>query len=333
MPRITRANNAVVDEYVKQIAEKDFSIPPDETLRQISRLIDSSAKKAYDNFECIFKKTTEFERDLRTLKAQPRTCGKFSEEKAILTNRTSFEQMAIISEWVREEGSQMTKNHTFAFGNSEGDVVPVWIKKPRNGNPSLMTILLGSTRGNLKAPLYSKWAKEDPLKNAYQEVFVDPLNSLEMERRPGCMGSILLKSNPYQKGTLSNEWRYKVKEGKEFAKEASVELPKQKSKKTGLAREQSAGYNLTKMISQENLRKGNLLPDLKYEDYCDEGYEDEALSYVSPMKIVKTFPQALKGDETALDEIMAKLFATRLGISEIPSLKEPTTNRIFGKKD
>ncbi len=324
---ITGNGAADLSNYVNSIKEGIYTPPKAPALKAMSALVDKSAERVFKNIEKTLKASPEMEKALATLKNSPRTCGGFKPKNACLKDLTSFEQMYALTSWVKENSTTMLKPHTVTLSANEGEaLVPVWVKPLRSGGgPNLMTIFLGNTKGALKGPSYTDWAAKDPEEN----VFIEPLNSLEMHRQPGCLGGLILKAAPYEAGILSHTWRYKVyTTGTDFAPEASVELPKQRSKKSCLIKEQSAGYNLAQMINSP-IRDKSILPELLFEEYHEEGYDDESIPSVSPHDIIKTFPEALKGNTIDLDALISQVIAPRLGKSSIGPAKDLCASFLF----
>ena len=320
----SRAN---LPSYLDSIKEGTYTPPNREALLAISSLIDLSAERVFYQVNTTLKNAPEIKASRIILTNAPRTCGGFKQNNSLFSDLTSFEQMHVITNWVNDYGPTMLKPHTISLSADEGDsFIPLWVKPLRSGGgPNLMTILLGNSKGALKAPCYNDWAKNNPQNNS----FIEPLNSLEIHRQPGCLGSLFLKSAPYGAGLLANDWRYKVYTAdKNMAPEASVELPHQKSPKTGKVKSLSAGYNLAKMVDS-SMRKKNLLPTLLFEDYSTEGYNDDLLPFVSPKAIIKTLPEALKGNTAPLDALMAQVAAPRFGQSNLQPVRALLAAQLF----
>jgi hypothetical protein len=331
---ITRRDATLVQEYADCVKRKVYERPADEqTLIAVSKLLDESAKKAYQEAQKTLEKTREFKQAISVIKEQPRTCGGFKEENAILDTLTAYEQSAAVVSWVKEKSSSIKKPHTITLYSEEGPV-PVWVKKPKNAFVSPMTVILGTPRGALKAPSYENWAEEDP-KTSQAKLFVEPLNALEMHRQPDCLGALTLKASSYDAGVLKHDWRYKIWNSKQSqrAKEASVELKQQQTTPVKQIKAQSAGYNLALMIENNSIRKKNLLPEVHFEDYSDEGYNDYGAAFLSPENIVKTLPAAIKGNTDDLDSAMQKLFSLRIGQSSISPVKDLVINHLFTEED
>jgi hypothetical protein len=320
-----------VQAYVDAVfREENYTIPEDPALRGMSVLLDLSAKRAFEASQEVIGTADTIVRAVEKLKKAPRTVGKMTPGKTILNECTPYEQMAAVALWLNEKGPTMTKRHTVALGGEDDAIIPLYVNKPKNGSVSLMTTVVGHTRGRLKAPRYTELAETDPRGSAVEE-FIEPLNGLEIQRQPNCIASLLLKSNGYDCDCVPNDWRYKVFDSdKIFAKEASVELPRQSSNKTTKVKEQSAGYNVAKMINLDPLRENNILPEHHYEDYHEEGYDDDATPEVTPLDILKGLRAIVKKkDSSMLDEQMARLFATRMGISESATIKQHVATILF----
>lgn len=343
--RSTAAGAIGVQQYVHRVRkEKNRSMPSEDVCRTMSELMDKASFRAYHSLQRQLERSIEFQRAVEVIRKAPVCCGGFTKRrallKAILRGLTPFEQTAALCSWVKGPGKNIKKDHSFALASEEDRIVPIWVKRPKQRyKPSPMTVIVGHSAGKVgvRSPSYTKknekdfpgWDERDPKGNP-DGIFIEPINGLEMHRQPDYIGALLLKSNLYDRDSITNEWRYKVYQRKpeEFAREASVEIPQQQTKKAREVKKSSAGYNLAKMIEMKHLRRKNLMPELHCEDYRD-WYNDNAEPFVSPYSIVKTFPAALKGNTDSLDEEMAKLFAQKLGISTIPVVEIFAADTLF----
>ena len=317
---------SIVQDYVTAVIQGDsYESPSPSGLVAMSQLIDASGQRAFQEAEAIMDHSRSIRRDVRTMRRADRLCGEFSPATAVLSERTSYEQMKVAKEWMEQDNPRQI--HTIALSAPEDSVVPVYVRSPPKSRTTLMHIALGNGRGALKAPKYSQWAEEDP-RSTPQEVFVNPLNSLEIHRQPHCIGALLLKSGAYHNEDLDASWRYQVEENGSLAKTASVEIPKQSSRPAKQIKAQSAGYNLAKMIETDSLRETNLLPELHYVDFHDD-YNEDAIAEVTPEAIVRAFPDAIRGSTEELDALVKKLFAVHLQGSAITAVKTFTARALF----
>ena len=328
---ITRATYADIQAYASRAERKDLAddeMPSETLLKGMSRVLDTVCEEHPQNVEAPLHESIEMRRAVLTLTNGPRTCGGFKPENAILGHLTPFEQMSAFGTWMERTGPTIRKQHTFAFLAPGDKVVPIWVKKPKNGQSSLFTTMIGTTRGRLKAPAYPTWAASDP-KETGQSHFIDPLFCLETQRQPSFLGSSLLKANPYDAGTLTSDWRYKTTNADgSLAAEGSVEHKKQHTSKVEEIKQRSAGFNLCKMLT--TIPEGNLLPQSNYEDYFEEGYDDDAVPFVSATKLCSSISKYIDGETQDLASLTGKLFATRLSSrSEIPVVQEYTREALF----
>ena len=330
---ITRGDKSILEDYVKEVEAQNYTMPCDKVLGVMSRLMDESMRRAFEEVNRELKETRQIKEAVIVLKNTPRTCKKFSPEKAILDNLTPYEQSTAIATWLEEQGPSMQEPHTLTLYSGD-EIVPLWVKTPKNAPTSLTTIMIGTTRGKLKAPSYEDWANENP-KGTIKEAFIEPLNGLEIQRQPNYIAALALKASAYDAGTLEHDWRYKVKntQTNELAPEASVELKGQTTSRVKKIKEKAAGYNLASILKKDSKRNVNLLPELNYEDYTDEDYNDDNIPFISSKSIVKTFPQALKNNTEELDSLMKQLFVTRLGKSGIPQVKDHVVRTLFDEQD
>lgn len=339
---ITRQGARYVVSYVKQVTKDgDYTLPSDSTLRDMSTLLDGSMKRAYTYFAGTVDASTEMRREVRDFAREPRTCGGFKLDTAIMGDRTPFEQAEVVKTWVRARGAKVTKPHTYTFEAPGDKFVPVWVKKPRGGDVSLMTVMFGNTRGTLKAPDYKEWAQLDPNGTA-QGVFINPLNCLEIVRQPQYASALVTKACHYEKrGGMGFDKRYEVYDdaaAKIFSRRASVELPKQSSKKTGRTKAQAAGYVYAELMQGRRTRNRNIMAPQNWEelfpdDGIFEGYEDDSHPMVTPIQMLKTLPAALRGNTDPMDKLSRQLFATRLTGSTIDEVNLGIAGELFPDAD
>ena len=327
----TRYANRAIQDYVDQVEEGDDNLPPDSTIRYVSGLLDDSFHRAYKSTIEKMDGDPLITHGVKHLRTK-RTCGGFKLKNASLVDLTPFEQMHVVSKYIDQTPNMSRQPRTYAFKVGD-EVVPVWIRHPQKGSASLWTTLLGSTRGRLKAPPYEDLAKTDPVGTDH-EVFIDPLTCLEMHRNPTKIGALAIKSASYDAGEIDHGWRFQNynEKGNPYCS-ASAELKKQNTAATRKMVAQAAGYNFCELLTQSNSEElgTNLLPEMNYEDYASEGYKDDIHPFVSAKSIIKTFPAALKGDTSDLDQLTERVFASRLGFSQIDPIQKHVEEALFSE--
>jgi len=83
------------------------------------------------------------------------------------------------------------------------------------------------------------------------------------------------------------------------------------------------------MMQTSQYRNRNLLPVCNYEDYHDEGYDDDQTPYVTPKGIFSALSNSLQTGSSDLDEVLEKLFATRLQLSSNPAIEGFSASALF----
>lgn len=326
----TRLSTRAIQEYVEQIGEGNYEIPPDPTLRALSTVVDDSFFRSYQQATQLMSQDPLIDRAVVHLYSK-RTCGGFKPVNASLQTLTPFEQFYSVARFLEEHPNISSKPRTYTFENFTS-IVPVWIKSPSKGSPSLWTTMLGTTSGRLKAPKYEQMAVEDPFQQQDQRGFIDPLTCLEIHRNPMHIGALAIKSSAYEARRIDHAWRYQnYNDTGEAYCTASAELKKQKSSSTRRIVAQAAGYNLSELLFGDEAKDDeySLLPELNFEDFADEGYQDDSHPSVTPKKLIQALPAALRGDTDSLDELTRKILAVRLGKSRIPSVNEHVIKILF----
>lgn len=328
----------LVSTYSQRVSNgEDFEISStnDATFRAISTILDASFRRAYDEAIEPMSESKLLQEAVSYMKSH-RTCGGFRTNKASLSSLTSFEQMFSVSRFLSQNPGLRKQYRTYAFRFSDDQVVPIQIKKPKNGEASLWTTIIGANNGSLKALAYEDMAKEDPSNIAEHEIFINPLTCLEMHRNPDRIGALALKSEAFDSEFIDHEWRYQnyTVNQKPF-RSASAELKKQKSNITQNMVAQSAGYNLAALIAEDSQddTRTNILREFNFEDFADDGYRDDAHPSVTAHDIVATFPQALKGNTGPLDDLTRALFVARLDRSNISAVNEMVIKLFFPEED
>ncbi|MES2198733.1 MAG: hypothetical protein V4489_01000 [Chlamydiota bacterium] len=186
-----------------------------------------------------------------------------------------------------------------------------------------MQIMLGSTKGDRKAPKYAEWAQKDPRWDTNQKRFIAPLESLEMIRQPGFSGATLIKSGAFSNNHINSDWRY----GKAHACVEDRNQGNNTPKKIA-----GAGLNLTELLqrfpymdSRRSIAKVAL-----YENYTNNGYRDDAEISVTPSQLFNATNKSIfRRDDTDLDDLVTKLFMTQIGPQTTPSVQHQIVNTLF----
>ncbi len=330
----TRAAAQLISNY-SLIVSKDenfeISSKNDATFRAISTMLDASFERAYREVTGLLSGDKLIEKAVAYMRNN-RTCGGFRVENASLSSLTSFEQMFSVSEFLTQNPNLRKSTRTYAFHFSDDQVVPIWIKKPRNGEASLWTTLVGATTGPLKAPTYEEMTNDDPSNIPGYEIFINPLTCLEIHRNPQRIGALALKSEAFDSRSIDHTWRYQNYDANGLAYlSASAELKGQKSKATRDLVAQSAGFNLAEFIAYdiEHDVDTNILARYNYEDFTFEGYHDDQYPIVTAKDIVATFPLALKGITGPLDNLTKTVLVARLDQSNIRAVNNLVTQTFF----
>jgi hypothetical protein len=331
---ITRAGMRAVNEYVERVVqEEDRTRPDKETQRTMAVVLDESAERVANAAMDAVRGGKFFEKAKKAFSDAPRLCGGFTEDAMMFRERTTFEQMTVLSDWIDAKGAHLPKKtRTYTLAGPENEIIPLWVKPPKQKALSTMHVVIGNGRGDLKGPVYADWAVNDP-EDSSQKRFIEVLNSLEIVRQPRYTASLLMKSNAYEAGRVANSWRYGVMNDGKPAKQASVELPKQSSptKAVRETREKSAGYNLVSFIEDDRMFERSILPGVRFEDYSDEDYDDDNIPDVTPRSILVAVPDAMSGETDKLDAEIGKLFATQMAISGNEDVKRFTRKLLFGE--
>lgn len=319
----TQLQNGLQDtlNYFQRAKEGDLTLPSPASLKYISSVIDQASKNAYTTVSQIVKESPEHLLRVAEINSQPRTSGASSIDKAILWNASSFEQMFALKEWQATK-TTLHSPHTFIFGTGENDFYRVKVS-----DTSPMKILLGTTRGEHKAPKYEEWAVNDPWSNPNHTRYIHPLENLEIVRQPDFLSATLLKGNPFEEDLIDQSWRY----GKEMA---CVELKGQA--KNSPQKLQSSGLNLTTLTKEFadlhdlTAKETNICRTLHFEDFSDEGYQDDAIIDVSPGKILTATEKTIVNQNNDdLNDLMEKLFIAKIGVQTTPALRKHIVKRLF----
>lgn len=319
----TGLNGKQLDVYIdKVLVESDYSMPDDQTLRAISILVNEATAQSFKETDKFLQNLPEIEKGVQDLIKAPRLRGSAKKAgKPLLEGLTPYEQMHVVKKWVDESSFQPGKKRTIALYNEKGPI-PVMITPPPKNKTDLYPLFIGNSKGALKGPVYKEWQEENP-KGTERERFIKPLDALEIHRTGQGDGALLLKKGAYESGEIDHTWRYEVYNSDlSLSPKASVELPRQKEGPAIKARAYAPGYNLAKMVQDDHLRNKNIVPRCLYEEFCDDGYDDDAVPSTTPKEILKSLKPAAKGDPSELNSLIATLSATHLGVSEIPVVRK-----------
>lgn len=310
-----RCMKSLVNYWEKVKKEGDFSDPAKEALRYLSFQLDMSAKKAFDELAAVLRSSAKHEKRIIEINRQDTTVGKSDLSKTILRQTSPFEQMVALSDWLGQKTIRTT--HTFVFAHKEDDYIPVKVAYSRSTPPTLMHVVLGSTKGSHKAPKYADWAQDDPREDPDQQRFIYALEGLETVRQPHYAAATVIKGTAFESRHITHEWRYGLEKG-------CVELPNQA--KNHFKKLASAGLNLT-ALAEKLPDDVNILKYVHFEDYADEGLREEDFE-VSLASILKAAKKALKNTD-AIDQIMRKLLIAKIGPVSTPSLQEYIAREIL----
>lgn len=306
----------VVD-YFDQVDRGDVTIPSKKALLQLSQKIDAVTKKVVDDLLKTLQGSPEHEARVKILEKEPRTAGKFAPSKIILEGSSAIEQSAALDSWLQARA--IRKPHTWFFSAGD-DCVPVQVKPLKGITPSMMHIFLGATSGARKAPKYADWAENDPTADENQSRFMAPLTALEIVRQPEFSAATVIKESAFKAGQVDSDWRY----GSEYAcvedKGQSKDSPK---------KQRSAGFNAAGLVKEfadaadPIADEVDICPVIQYEDYADEGYEDDLDLTVSPGQIIKAAKKSIvnRQDEN-LTRLMQRLTIGAIEVPQTPALRE-----------
>ena len=323
------AYNSQIDNGAKSIvkfydgfSDGELVSPAKTGVKYLSCAVDSAAELALENLVSVVEGSPEHRRRVVELKSQPRLVGKCTVGNAVLKGCSAFEQMVAIRSWLQE--TKINKQHTFSLAVGEDDFVPVTAKPG-----TMMNIILGSSSGERKAPKYTSWALDDPLNDRLQKRFVYPLESLEILRQFAYNGATLLKGNAYEGdlGNIDQNWRY----GDDYACVESKGQSTASEKKRA-----SAGLNLldiTLDLADDDdylAEEVRLNLPIDFQDYVDEGYNDDDEIQVTPGAFMRATKKAIidKDSEDVVD-LASKLLVAKIGPVTTPALKHHIVRTLF----
>lgn len=296
-------------------------------LTYLSAIFDRACLKSYNKIVKRLRNSQEHQERLQEIAEQPRLANGYSFNKRILEGCSEFEQMVALNDYICSK--RFTKIHTLSLAYKDNEYIPVQIKPTNDQSKKLMNVYLGTTQGNHKGPKYEKWAENDPRQDPYQEIFIDPLISLEIVRQPHYLGSTLLKDHSFITNHINEDWRFGTKSDEVYndgirdthKRTACVELKGQD--KHTILKNQSAGSNLKGLLEEIPYDDESFCIEPAFEDFIDEGNVDDMEVRISPEKIHKSMIKYVeKNKSDDLNKITDQLLAIRIGPSETPVVRK-----------
>ena len=306
----------VVKQYIDRFKAGDTTLPTAQVLLPIANALDRCMESVVTDLTNILRESPDHEARIALLQDQPRTAGSFSRDKILFEGVSAFEQMVAVSDWLGQVRIRQT--HTAFLSTCSDDYVPMQVRKFKDVDATMMHVMLGTTRGNHKAPAYADWANEDPRKNPSQNVFVRALEDLEVIRQPNFSAATMLKTNAFQSNKINANWRY----GAEYA---CVEDKGQS--RNSLKKRQSAALNACAMV--DNLsdaadplaKEVEICLPVQYEDYVTDGYKDDLEISVTPGLLMEAASRSiLHQDQTELTKLMENLAIAQIGPTNTATL-------------
>lgn len=277
-----------VNSYLDRLKVGDSSVPTAQALLAIATTLDSAMGSVVTNLTNVLRDSPEHQARVALLQNQPRTAGSFSRNKILLEGVSPFEQIVAVSDWLGRV--HIRQPHTFFLAASNDNYVPVHVKKFKDVDTTMMHVMLGTTRGDHKAPAYADWAVSDPRENPNQKVFIDTLEDLEVVRQPNFSAATFLKSNAFQLDKIDAQWRY----GSMYACVEDKGQSKNSAKKR-----RSAAFNACSMVqeladeSDPVAKEVDICLPVQYEDYANEGYRDDLEICVTPGILMEAAGKAI----------------------------------------
>lgn len=316
---------SAVSNYFEQFSAADTTVPGKKALLPIAKVLDAATEQALTGLMTVLRGTKEHQARVALLEKQPRIAGNFDSSKVLFEGLSAFEQMVAMSDWLAD--AHIRKSHTFFLSaGGADDYVPLQAKKFKTTHANMMHVVLGSTSGSHKAPKYADWAETDPREDVGQSVFIYPLEGLEIIRQPYYSAATVLKGNVFEKRKIDSQWRY----GDEFA---CVETRGQK--KATAKKQSSAGLNACTLVNRfsneadPKAEEVDIALPIKFENYADEGYNDNLNTSVTAGAVVNAVKQVfVKQDWADLCRLMETLTIAKLGVPTTPALKQHIAERL-----
>jgi hypothetical protein len=312
---------AALTSYFERFREGDTSIPSEQALKPLSKLLDAVTLSVVTDLMQVLRASNEHQARVGLLQIQNRTAGKFSRDKILLQNASNFEQMIAMADWLSRV--RIRDSHTFFISGLNDDYIPVQVKKYPKLDANMMHVRLGATSGAHKAPKYTDWAASDPWRSETQKVFIYALEALEIVRQPQFSAATIIKGNAFESEYVESEWRY----GSAYACVEDKGQSKGGQPKTTPKKEKSAGLNAVALADALSDAADpiaidtNLCTTLRYEDYSDDGYIDDLDISVSPGAFIQAAETAVVDQDTSdLTRLMENLVISKLQVPRTPML-------------
>lgn len=315
-----------VVKYYENVKQGDTSLPGRPAQLSIAETLDHTTKGIVEGLTQVLQSSPEHKQRVKLLLDQPRTAGKFAESKIILEDISPFEQMVALSDVLARR--KIKKTHSYFFGAENDDHIPVQVKP--QSTTTMMHAVLGSTRGERKAPKYTEWAQSDPRKDSSQKRFIPVLEALEIVRQPQYSAATILKGSAFDTDYIDEKWRY----GSTYACVEDKGQAKDTPKKN-----RSAGLNACTLLEHCSdyddpyaEDKSITLP-LSFDEYLDRGIIDETDFAVSSGGVIQDSEEAImedKGEELTRD--MEKLTISRIGSVSTPALANYIGEKVLSWK-
>ncbi len=312
--RMGRAERRSLKKLFSDVGKAEYEWPKTAqidsgALTYLSKKLDASVLRVYNEAVEYIQSTEEHLENYKTLRDADPNCGGFSEATAILEEATPFEQMVALDQWIDRRGGKWKKGRrTICLQQGDDDYVPLYIASRKGVPATTMTVMLGVSGGDHKAPRYSDFAEDANL--AQTSVFAKPLECLETVRQPYFSAATILKGGAFERGVIDHKRRYEITDinkKKRSSQFACVELVGQNQPKNASIKEESAGKNLVSLFKKHGSRQ--IHSDLNYEELAPEGYRDNVTIRVTPKKIWEAVKKSVcDGDSEQLDDLMRKLF-------------------------
>lgn len=310
--------------YFEQFNQGEVVVPEAPVQFRIAQVLDAATNATVTNMINVLKASPEHQARVTLLQGQARLAGPYKQAKVILNDISSFEQMVALSDWLGRVKIQ--KPHTFFF-SSKDDYVPVKANKYKCVSANMMHVMLGSTRGDHKAPKYEDWAANDPWQDERQKVFACPLEALEIVRQPDYSAATMLKGNCFEMAVIETDWRY----GSVYACVEEKGQSKNSPKKL-----KSAGLNACSLVkgladeSDPKATESDIALSIHFEDYAPEGYADDLNTEVTPGGIIEAAKQAIEQQtDEKIKRAMEILTIAKLGVPRTPMLKRYIGERLL----
>ncbi|MEI8300528.1 MAG: hypothetical protein WCG10_02805 [Chlamydiota bacterium] len=314
----------LVNQYMDRFKAGDTTLPTSQVLLPIASSLDASMESVVTDLTNVLRTSPDHQARIALLYDQPRTAGSFSRHKILFEEVSAFEQMVAVSDWLGQVHIRQT--HTTFLSACSDDYVPMQVRKFKDVDATMMHVMLGTTRGNRKAPAYADWASKDPRIDPNQNVFIRALEDLEVIRQPNFSAATILKSNAFQSNKVDADWRY----GSMYA---CVEDRGQS--RNSLKKRQSAALNACAMVNKLSdaadpiAKEVEVCFPVKYEDYVTDEYKDDLEISVTPGLLIEAASRSiLHQDQTELTKLMENLAIAQIGPTQTPILSNYIASKL-----